>query len=481
MMDGRINGKIYFISNAGYCGLSNNFENSLFARDEIMRKVLLTIALLVLAMPAFAQEKSDEQLRKEYEGVAWEKAHEVKGQYYTVKCNSTEEVARRYSTVLDKLVSLYNTTFPNLYTKKMTWDAWIYKTRREFIKRHAKKARVTAGYYFPGDKRIYTYHGLFGVSGSTFNILAHEGMHAFQHSFLKSYFETPIWLLEGMAVMCEGVEVKEEGKLELDKPPRDRVVQLKVELNEGKMMHLSDVVGENAKPFTRRAYAYAGLFVWWLAKVEGRQKKVLDELLTILSTRGYQKNDLENLLQSHLGKDLKKVEQEWRNWLRKMDVEYTGRKIAGGTYTSKLLHFTIKRPKSDWVMDGEKAPVNGECIVFQRKSTGGRISVTVYINQLPLYADELYMQWLSDLEESVGDLEIESKERLELKGHTGFRIRYAGTEPGSRITTDKQKVEISAVVTMRHIYVIRAQSPPEKWERNRADFARTFERFKLIK
>ena len=340
---------------------------------------------------------------------------------------------------------------------------------------------MRAGYYSPSDKRIYTYHGLFGVSGSTFNILAHEGTHAFQHSFLKDYRQTPTWLLEGMAVLFEGIEVTADGSLVLKEPPRDRMVQVKVELKESKPMKLATIIGEGAGPFSRRAYAYAGLFVWWLAKAGTRQRKVLDDLLTSLSTRAYEKNDIENLLKSHLGKDLAAAEKNWRAWVRKQKVEYTGRKVPGGVYTSKLLNFTIKRPNTDWVMDGDKAPVDGECIVYKRKRTGGRISVTAYVNRLPLHADELYLQWLRDLEDGVMDLKVERKERRDLKGQPGFSIEYAGSEPASRITKERQRVGLDVIVTMRHIYVLRNQSAPEKWRENRRDFARVMEKFKLLK
>ncbi len=441
----------------------------------------LAIIFTLLCANLMAQDKTDEQLRKEHEGVPWEKAHVVESEHYTVKCNSTGEVAKRYSGVMEKLFLLYNSTFPNVYTKKMKWEVWVYRTRREFQELHSKKASVTAGYYSPWDKRIYTYHGLFGISGSTFNILAHEGTHAFQHSFLKSFYKTPEWLLEGMAVVFEGIEVGKDGTLSLKKPPRDRLVQVKVELKEGKALKLSHIVGEEAKPFTRRMYAYAGLFIWWLAKTDAKRRKVLDELLTLLSTRGYEKNDLENLLRSHLAKDLAGIDKQWRAWIRKERAQYTGRTIPGGAYTSKLLRFSIKRPKSNWAMDGNKAPVDGECIVYLRKRTGARISVTAYVNQLPLSADELYLQWLRDLESGVTGLKVERKERLKLKGQPGFMIDYVGSEPRSKITTEKQRVALRAVVTTHHIYILRMQSPPEKWQENRDDFTRALERFKLLK
>jgi hypothetical protein len=284
-----------------------------------------------------------------------------------------------------------------------------------------------------------------------------------------------------MAVVFEGIEVKSDGRLVLDEPARDRMVQVKMELKENKAMSLPDVVGEKAKPFSRRAYAYAGLFVWWLTKGGRQQRRVLDDLLTSLSTRGYREKDLENLLQSRLGKSLEAVEREWRTWVRKQKVEYTGQKAPGGAYSSKLLGFKMKRPKSDWVMDGDKAPVDGECIVYKRPRTGARIGVTAYVNQLPLYAGELYLQWLRDLQDNVNGLAIEQKERIQFKGHPGFRITYTGSEPGSNITKEKQKVQLSVIVTGHHIYVLRAQSPPEKWRDNDDDFSRAFESFKLLK
>jgi hypothetical protein len=448
-----------------------------------MRKaaVIAAVTVALLCTTAAAQEKTDEQLRKEYEGLSWEKAHVIESEHYTLRCNSTEEVTKRYSEVMEKLFKLYNATFPNLSTKEMKWEVWIYKTRREFQKRHPQRAAATAGYYSPSNKRIYTYHGLFGVSGSTFNILAHEGTHAFQHSFLKSYAQTPTWLLEGMAVVLEGVEVAKDGKLSLKKPSRDRILQVKVELKTGKALKLTDVVGEKAKPFSRKAYAYAGMFIWWLAKTGPRQRKVIDELLSALSTRGYEKDDIEKLLQSHLGKGLAAVEREWRGWVRKQKVEYTGTKGPGGNYSSKLLRFKIKRPNTGWAMDADKAPLDGECVVYKRPRTGARLSVTVYTNQLPLNADELYLQMLRDLSDKVKELTVEHKERRKIKGQPGFTIIYVGSEPASRITTEKQRVQLSAIVTAHHIYVLRLQSPPGKWDTNRPDFARALEKFKLSK
>jgi hypothetical protein len=441
--------------------------------------LLTAVVVTVLSAALFAQEKSDEELRKEYEELPWDKAHIEQTEHYTVRCNSTKEITKRYAELLEKLFVLYNETFPNLATKEMKWEAWVYSTRSEFQKRHASRREYTAGFYWPGDRRIYTYHGLFGVSGSTFTILAHEGTHAFQHLFLKSYYGTPAWLLEGMAVLFEGIEVGKKGELQLKTPPRDRLLQVKVELKEKKGMKLADVVGDEAKEFSRRSYAYAGLFVWWLAKTDSRHRAVLDELLQSLRERAYKKGELDKLLQKHLGKDLAKAEKEWRSWVLRQKVEYTGRKKPNGGYSSKLLKFSIKRPDSDWTMDADRAPVEGECVVYKRTRTGGRISVTAYANQLPLAVEELYFQFLRDLKDRVQGLKVESSERLKLKKHAGFRVTYEGSEPKSRITKDVQKVQLSVVVTSHHIYVLRMQCPPGKWDDNRKGFAQALEKLKI--
>ncbi len=443
----------------------------------------LTAAALtaLFAAGALAQSKSDKELLKEYEGVPWEKAHVIESQHYTVKCNSTEKVARRYSKLMEKLLKLYSETFPNLYTKKMKWEVYIYKTRREFHKKHPGMSAYTAGFYWPPDKRIYTYHGLFGVSGSTFTLLAHEGIHAFQHSFLKSYYSAPAWLLEGMAVVFEGIEVGKDGQLLLEKPSRDRIVQVKVELKERSALKLSEVVGENAKRFARNMYAYAGLFVWWLAKTKPERRKVLDELLTQLSTRDYEKNDLERLLRSHLGKNLAAVEKEWVRWVKKQKVAYTGRKVSGGVYTSQLLGFTIKRPGPHWVMEAHEKLRDGRCASFKRSGTGGVIGVTVYVNQLPLSAVELYLQILSNLQDTADNTTVEQKERPELKGYPGFRITYTAKSTDSKDADEKDRVQLVGIVTPRRIYLLRFQCPQDKWTDNHPDFVRALERFKLLK
>ena len=451
-----------------------------------MKTISFTIAILVIVVllacsSLLAQEKSDEDLRKEYEGLPWDKAHVEKTEHYTVRCNSTKEITKRYAELLEKLFVLYNETFPDLATKEMKWEAWIYSTRSEFQQRHPNRRDYTAGFYWPGDRRIYTYHGLFGVSGSTFTILAHEGTHAFQDLFLKSYYGTPAWVREGMAVLFEGIEVDKKGELSLKKPPRDRLLQVKLELQEKKGMELADVVGDEAKDFSRRAYAYAGLFVWWLVKTDAKHRAVLDELLQNLRERAYQKGELEKLLRKHLGKDFAATEKEWRSWVLRQKVEYTGRKKPGDAYSSKLLKFSIKKPKSEWKMDADRAPVEGECVVYKHSRSGGRISVTVYANQLPLGADELYCQFLRDLKDRVQGLKVESKERVMLKKYPGFRITYTGSEPKSSITKDAQKVKLSVIVTKHHIYVLRMQSPPQKWNENEDGFKQALEKLKISK
>jgi hypothetical protein len=457
------------------CELSN--------QDE-MKATTLTLAILaavvILACSRLsAQEKSDEELRREYEGLPWDKAHVEQTEHYTVRCNSTREITKRYAELLEKLFVLYNETFPNLATKEMKWEAWIYSTRSEFQQRHANRREYTAGFYWPGDRRIYTYHGLFGVSGSTFTILAHEGTHAFQHLFLKSYFGTPTWLLEGMAVLFEGIEVDGKGKLSLKKPPRDRLLQVKLELKEKKGMKLADIAGVERKEFSRRSYAYAGLLVWWLAKTGAKQRAVLDELLQNLRERSYQKGELDKLLQKHLGKDLAGAEKEWRSWVLRQKVEYTGRKKPGDAYSSKLLKFSIKRPGSDWKMDADRAPVEGECVVYKRSRSGGRISVTAYANQLPLGADELYFQFLRDLKDQVQGLKVQNSKRVKHGRYPGFQITYSGSEPKSRITREVQKVRLAVIVAPHHIYVVRMQSPPEKWSDNEKGFEQALENLKI--
>jgi len=444
-----------------------------------LTRVILSIILVSTCSALSAQEKSDDELRKEYEGLPWDKAHVEQTEHYTVRCNSTREITKRYAELLEKLFVLYNETFPSLATKEMKWEAWVYSTRSEFQQRHPNRREYTAGFYWPGDRRIYTYHGLFGVSGSTFTILAHEGTHAFQDLFLKSYYGTPAWVREGMAVLFEGIEVGGKGELSLKDPPRDRLLQVKLELKEKKGMKLADVAGDEAKDFSRRSYAYAGLFVWWLAKTDAKHRAALDELLQALRERAYEKGELDKLLQKHLGKDLASAEKDWQAWVLRQKVEYTGRKQPDGGYSSKLLKFSIKKPDADWTMDADKAPVEGECVVYLRPGTGGRMSVTVYANELPLGADELYFQFLRDLKDGVQGLNVEGSRRIKLKGQPGFSVTYTGSEPKSKVAAGMQKVKLDVIVTSHHIYVLRMQCPPEKWKDNEDGFRRALEKLKL--
>ena len=169
-----------------------------------------------------------EQL-KEREGRPWGSVEPIVTENYEVKCNSTPEVARRYSQLLEDLYESYtemfdDTDYPRFFEEKGV--VYIFRNHAEFMEYRLMGPGI-GGYYHQFDRAVRAYHGSFGVTGSTEMVLAHEVTHQFQGQIIEHMRSVPTWLIEGMAVYYgDGTNITNSG-VELHVIPRDRLATLK--------------------------------------------------------------------------------------------------------------------------------------------------------------------------------------------------------------------------------------------------------------
>jgi len=168
---------------------------------------------------------------KTREGRPWATVEAIETEHYLVKCNSTEPVARRYSQLMEDLYEKYDELFdedefPRYHDEKGT--VYIFRNRWEYVDFKPRIGPFSGGYYDQLDRAVRAFHGGFGVSDGTEEVLAHEATHQFQGWIFKEMMSAPPWLVEGMAVYYgDGSEITKSG-VQLHVIPRARLRTLKM-------------------------------------------------------------------------------------------------------------------------------------------------------------------------------------------------------------------------------------------------------------
>ncbi len=214
---------------------------------------------------------------EEYEGVEWPEAEKRDGKNYSLICNSTPDVARRYLDVLEALHLKYVEVFgdyPQLYSEKGT--VYVYRNRDEYLDFTFQEVRV-GGYFNPIDRAVRTYHGFFGIDGNTEMILAHEVTHMIQHRIVKHILAMPFWIREGMAVYFgEGARINSRVRpvlVELNHIPRHRLQSLKVAIRLGGFLSLPDLFIPHPEIPLEHYYHHGWGVIFWCLEGENNEYK----------------------------------------------------------------------------------------------------------------------------------------------------------------------------------------------------------------
>ncbi|MHC4662028.1 MAG: tetratricopeptide repeat protein [Planctomycetota bacterium] len=465
-------------------------------------------------------QKAEEKKKKEYEGVPWDQRHIIKTEHYEIHCNSTRKQAEAYSKIMEALFAKYAHVFRALKPEKRRSRVYINRNQREFMEMWRKPMGV-GGFYRPDSRDLYSYHGSFGVTGTTLTVLAHEGCHQFQHLFVKGdmyqFATMPIWCLEGMAVIFEAAEVSRTGKVKLEGPSPDRIKQLQQMIPDEKHITLREMLDTPRMQFGGSHYNTAGAFTWWLLKTSKKKRylALYEKYLLNCVDRaqrdggrsaqragpgfgGGEAAPFEALAQEIAGKNLEDLEKEWRKYVLKIRLPKLGR-LSGDTYKSKELGFEITRPSRKWESKKEKELSAGTICCFEIPIPGAKkddenksyaqFSVVSYGNSLGTTADESLESWEDDVKRNleqqkryvkdtskhVTDFKVVEKKKMVISGYDAAMFLYEIKIPESKWNRNLTTNLVVTVYTTERIYRLSGAAQSDKYDEYKDDFMKMVE------
>lgn len=298
----------------------------------------------------------------ELQGRSWAEIDAIITPNYVIYCNSTEENAKYYSDVMEALYRAYDKVFiekywPRKFKKFARSEVYIHANHQQFMDWTGNGPGI-GGFYNMIRQDVTAFHGSFGTTGSTEEVLAHEGAHQFEGMIFKFLPALPIWFVEGLAVYFGDGSKISRRKVEINEIPRDRLVGLKQAIEDGNYCDLRKLLRIPQSRFGGFFYGHAwGVLFWCLygheygawSKKENIGGKIMEDwLLHCQKLDGpcdYEKEAqfFEELLTRHTGQSIDEWEAEYKEWILGLPVEETGRK-RGRVFSSEELKMEITKP-----------------------------------------------------------------------------------------------------------------------------------------
>ncbi len=271
--------------------------------------------------PRRERDPADLAWYDDHEAPPWAQAKVYESRYYRIKTNVKPEYAKRYMKMMDQFYVRFTEVF-NLTPEDTTYksEVWIYASQQEFMANTGMSQGV-GGFYNTGTRRVTAYHGRFGNSGTTQEVLAHEATHQFQDKVIP-FRNAPTWIIEGFAVFFESAEYDGE-KVNIGTIPQDRLSHLKRGLQSGDYIRLADLIRTSQAAFTAYHYAHAWSFIYLMIyygdkKMQKRNQAVFSELF-YRTKQGYvTAEDVEELFGGR--EKFLEFEETWKEWV--LDLPY---------------------------------------------------------------------------------------------------------------------------------------------------------------
>ena len=251
--------------------------------------------------------------------------------YYQIKTNVKPEYAERYGEMMDRYYMRFLRFFKNYLPDGdlPKSEIWIYSNKQEFM-RSTGMGQSVGGFYNTGNKRVTAYHGLFGQSGTTRTVVAHEATHQFEDIVLQGSFgNCPIWILEGLAVFFESAYYDGDDVI-IGLVPRDRLASLKRGLETNTLIPLNDLIRTPQPQFTGYHYAHAWSLIYMISYYGGSKsvrKKCQQWFSDLMMDSRKGRVTAEDVVERCGGPDkFAELEQTWKDWLRELPYDYDPRK-----------------------------------------------------------------------------------------------------------------------------------------------------------
>jgi hypothetical protein len=295
------------------------------------------------------REEFEENKRKEYEGVPWSRRSTIKSRNWVIECNSTPEVARTYQWIMEALHATLSKIFKSPDVRSQKPIVKIYRNHDEFMLKTGMGGGV-GGFYQPTTQNVTAYHGTFGLTGTTFTVLAHEGTHAFQGKKLARMGNYPNWFIEGMAVYFgDGSKLDyKKKKLVSGLIPRDRLFHIQEKIREGTHTPLSKLGGLPRNRFGGSQYADSWAVMHFLINGPESRKgqRFLVEYWRMGEKRRIGQRQFNDLAQKYF-KDVDQMEAAWKEYVLSLNAPPAG-EVEDSRFNSLDFMFSIERPGPNW-------------------------------------------------------------------------------------------------------------------------------------
>ena len=206
----------------------------------------------------------------------------------------------------------------------------IYASRREF-RGSTGSGPNTGGFYQTGIRRVTAFHGPFGNTGNTRDVLAHEGTHQFEDFVLggRGFGNCPEWILEGLAVLFESA-IYDGKEVVVGLVPSDRLQTLKRGLASGSLIPLNRLIRTSQSQFTAYHYAHAWSLIYMVLysseskSVRKKTQKWFADLFTAAKTGPVTPAMVIERCGGAEG--FAELEQRWKDFIRDLPYDYDPRR-----------------------------------------------------------------------------------------------------------------------------------------------------------
>jgi len=389
-------------------------------------------------------------------------ANEVETDHFRLRSDIEKEQLTRYGRFLEAALKELQRLYMPL-EKFAKVEVWIFSSRKK-MQQELGLHKTSGGVYIHSKRCIVTYHGVFSQTGDTYQTLAHELTHAYQHALLGSEKRLPPWLLEGMAACSEGIRPTKTGA-RFKRPLYARLTLVRVETDKKQEMPLEELL--KSQTLTSRHYAYAATFLYFLLKKPSCRAALLSCLETAkkapLKTGTFLKT-----LYEETKWDKERLQREFRRFIKALRIPHTGVAV-GKTYKSRMLGFKTRAPGKKWRISIEKLLEGPEAVVYWRQNPWARFSVTAYPNSYALTTEQAAQERLSKLKNA-------SKSSVKVAGKDAVCIEF----------TSQRRIGAVVVLevwlaTERFVYRLKFECKPEHKQRLKREFEKALKAFSLYK
>ncbi len=376
------------------------------------------------------------QTEKEYLGVPWVNHYEIKTRNYIIRCNSTRAVTNRYARLMEQLHRMLSKHFPaDRKGLKGRSVVHIYRNGDDF-REHTGMFWGVGGFYRPDNGMLCGYHGTFGSTATTFNVLAHEGTHQFQGKVLRKdgFRNTPMWLIEGLAVYFgDGAQIDPSGKLVTERIPRDRLLHIQDKIRADKYERLAKLVTLGRRGFSGSHYADSWALIHFLVNSGSEGQKLLSAYWNVAQRQKIEYAHFEAVAEKHSG-SVAAVEEKYLKHVMGLRPDPAG-EIRGDYYYSREFAFELRRLGPGWRFYEEYK--RGFLVGQELPGTTAEVEVLFWNNDERAQSGQDYVKqfvttyWKEILPARYSSIKAT---RVEMHGTAAFRFTYEDGGTGTSVS-----------------------------------------------